>query len=192
MRLAKDSTPRRKLRDRFAAIAIGGALLLAGPAAAKPLPKPAGGEIILTITGAIANSNGDGSVFFDLQLLKTLPARQIVTETPWTKGPHTFTGVPLETLMDWVGAQGRTITAYALNDYSVELPVEDGARHGALVVYLFDGQPMLPSDRGPLWIVYPFGDRPETQTETFYQRAVWNLYSLTVRSPASNPPAVNP
>jgi hypothetical protein len=181
MRLAKDSTPGRKLRDRLAAIALGGALLFSGPSVAKPLPKPAGGEIILTISGAIANSNGDGNVFLDLALLKTLPAREIVTETPWTKGPHTFTGVPLETLMDWVGARGRTITAYALNDYSVDVPVEDGAKHGALLVYLFDGQQMLPSDRGPLWIAYPFGDRPETRTETFYQRAVWNLYTLAVK-----------
>jgi hypothetical protein len=80
-----------------------------------------------------------------------------------------------------VGAQGQTITALALNDYSVDLPVDDGARHGALLVYLFDGQPMLPSDRGPLWILYPFSDRKETQSETFYQRAVWNLYAMTVR-----------
>jgi hypothetical protein len=73
------------------------------------------------------------------------------------------------------------VTAEALNDYSVDVPIEDGLKHGALVVYLFDGQPMLPSDRGPVWILYPFSGRPETQTETFYQRAVWNLYSMTVR-----------
>jgi len=148
---------------------------------AEPLAKPAGGEIILTISGAIANGNGDGSAFFDLALLKSLPARQLVTETPWTKGKHSFTGVPLEALLAAVGVRGKTITAFALNDYSVDLPVEDGAQHGALVVYLFDGQPMLASDRGPLWILYPFDDRPETRSETYYQRAVWNLYAMTVR-----------
>jgi len=163
-------------------MAVGGALLLANlAAAAEPLPKPLGGQIILTIDGAIANGNGDGSAFFDLALLKSLPARELMTETPWTKGKHSFTGVPLEALMAAVGAQGKTITALALNDYSVDLPVDDGARHGALVVYLFDGQPMLPSDRGPLWILYPFSDRTETRSETYYQRAVWNLYAMTVR-----------
>jgi len=162
-------------------MAIGGALLLANIAVAgEPLPKPLGGQIILTIDGAIANGNGDGSAFFDLALLKSLPARELTTETPWTKGKHSFTGVPLEALMAAVGAQGKAITAFALNDYSVDLPVDDGARHGALLVYLFDGQPMLPSDRGPLWLLYPFSDRKETQSETFYQRAVWNLYAMTV------------
>jgi len=182
MRLAKGGMPGRKLREWIAALAVGGALLLANlAAAAEPLPKPLGGQIILTIDGAIANGNGDGSAFFDLALLKSLPARALVTETPWTKGKHSFTGVPLEVLMAAVGAQGKTITALALNDYSVDLPVDDGVRHGALLVYLFDGQPMLPSDRGPLWILYPFSDRKETQSETFYQRAVWNLYAMTVR-----------
>jgi hypothetical protein len=186
MRLAERGTPGRKLRGRIAAIAIGSALFLSLPAQslstqAEPLPKPSGGEIILTISGAIANSNGDGSVFFDLALLKALPARQLVTDTPWTKGLHTFTGVPLERLMEWVGARGQTVTANALNDYSVDVPIADGHEHGALVVYLFDGQPMLPSDRGPIWILYPFSDRPETRSETFYQRAVWNLYALTVK-----------
>jgi hypothetical protein len=181
MRWERAGTPGRKLWGRIVAIAIGGALLLSGPAAAKPLAKPSGGEIILTIGGAIGNSNGDGQVFLDLALLQTLPARQIVTETPWTKGSHTFTGVPLESLMDWVGARGRTITAEALNDYSVDLPVEDGRKHGALLVYLYDGRPMLPSDKGPLWILYPFSDHPEIRSETFYQRAVWNLFRMTVR-----------
>ncbi|MDQ7248395.1 oxidoreductase [Dongia sedimenti] len=162
-------------------MAAGAALSLSFPALAEPLAKPLGGAIILTVGGAIANSNGDGNVFFDLALLQTLPARDLVTETPWTKGPHRFTGVPLEALMKWVGARGQTIRVDALNDYSVDVPIKDGPAHGALVVYLFDGEPMLPSDRGPLWIVYPFRDRPETRTETFYQRAVWNVYAMTVR-----------
>lgn len=181
MRLAERGTRGGKLRIWIAAMATGGALLLSAPAMAEPLAKPFGGEIILTVSGAIANSNGDGGVFFDLALLQSLPARAFVTETPWTKGPHTFTGVPLEVLMDWVGARGKTITVEALNDYSVDVPVEDGPKHDALVVYLFDGKPMLSSDRGPLWIVYPFSDRRETRTETFYQRSVWNLYAMTVR-----------
>lgn len=181
MRLAERDTPQRKLRSWITAMAACGVLFLSFQALAEPLAKPSGGEIILTVGGAIANSNGDGNVFFDLALLQTLPARELVTETPWTKGSHSFTGVPLEVLMKWVGARGQTIRVDALNDYSVDVPIEDGPRHGALLVYLFDGKPMLPSDRGPLWIVYPFSDRPETRTETFYQRAVWNIYAMTVR-----------
>jgi hypothetical protein len=158
------------------------ALLCGAPrlCAAEALPKPSGGEIILTISGAISHSNGDANVFADLALLRTLPARDLVTETPWTQGPRRFTGVPIETLMEWVGARGKTITADALNDYAVDFPIDDALRLGAIVAYFIDGEPMFASDYGPLWIVYPFSERPELRTETYYQRSIWNLYSLTV------------
>ena len=149
-------------------------------AAAEPLPK-AQGQIILTIDGAITTANGDGMAAFDLAMLEQLPAQQFVTETPWTKGLHTFTGVGLGVLMARVGATGKTVIATALNDYGADLPIDDGERHGALVAYRLDGQTMLPSDRGPLWIVYPFSGHAEIRTETFYIRSVWNLYQLTVR-----------
>ncbi len=79
-----------------------------------------------------------------------------------------------------VGARGKTLAADALNDYSAEIPIDDGARNGALVAYFLDGKPMLASDRGPLWIIYPFSARPELRTETFYVRSIWNLFELTV------------
>jgi hypothetical protein len=148
-------------------------------ASADPLPR-ANDEILLTVKGAITEKNGDGGAFFDLAMLKQLPAEQLTTETPWTEGPHVFTGVALDALMARVGAGGSSVTADALNDYSAEIPIEDGAKNGALVAYLLDGKPMLPSDRGPLWIVYPFSARPELRTETYYVRSIWNLFELTV------------
>lgn len=173
----------RRLVLGWGAAAIGCLLLsprLAKPAAAAdPLPKPAG-EVILTVDGNVAVTNGNGVAAFDLAMLRDLAAHQFVSETPWTKGLHTFTGVPLPVLLARVGATGTRLTALALNDYSAELPIADGERHGAMLVYLLDGQPMLPSGKGPLWIVYPFSNRPETRTETFYIRSVWNLYGLTV------------
>jgi hypothetical protein len=149
------------------------------PLAAEPLPK-AHSEIVLTVTGAITETNGDGSAFFDLPMLRALPSEQITTVTPWTEGSHVFTGVSLETLLARVGAHGKALSADALNDYSAEIPADDGARNGAMVAYLFDGRPMLASDRGPLWIVYPFSERTELRTETFYVRSIWNLFELTV------------
>lgn len=171
---------RRRVIIGMGAAAVGCLLLSPSvPAAAEPLPK-AQGEIILSVDGAVSVTNGDSAAHFDLAMLKALPSRQFVTMTPWTRGLHTFTGVPLGVLMARVGAQGTIVTATALNDYSALVPIADGERHEAMVAYLFDGQPMLPSDRGPCWIVYPFSNREETRTETFYIRSVWNLYSLTV------------
>jgi hypothetical protein len=171
---------RRRVVLSLGAAAIGCLLLpLSVSAAAEPLPKPQG-EVILTIEGAITVTNGDGMAAFDLAMLEALPARQFVTETPWTKGLHTFTGVPLKVLMARVGARGRMITATALNEYTAEIPIDDGERFEMMVAYRLDGQPMLPSDRGPLWTVYPFSNRPEIRTETYYMRSVWTLEGLAV------------
>jgi hypothetical protein len=169
-------------RSALRLIALAMAWCIAGgiaPVAADPLPK-ASGEIVLTVKGAVTQGNGDGGAFFDLAMLQALPAQQVTTETPWTEGRHVFTGVALDTLLTRVGAEGKTVTADALNDYSAEIPTDDGAKNGALVAYFLDGQPMLPSDRGPLWIIYPFSARPELRTETIYVRSIWNLFELTV------------
>jgi hypothetical protein len=43
-----------------------------------------------------------------------------------------------------------------------------------------NGAPMPASDKGPLWIIYPYSDVSDLRTETFYARALWNLDRLTV------------
>lgn len=173
-------TRRRASLALVAAIVLG-ALMLdpANQGYADGLPAPTG-EVILTIDGAIDRTNSGHAAAFDLAMLKTMPVTQFVTETPWTKGPHSFSGVALSDLLAWIGAHGTQLRAVALNDYSAEIPVSDAKRFGMLVAYLFDGKPMLASDRGPLWVVYPFSDRPETDTETYQIRSVWTLVTLTV------------
>ncbi|MDE2093839.1 MAG: hypothetical protein KGI87_08320 [Burkholderiales bacterium] len=80
-----------------------------------------------------------------------------------------------------VGARGAMVRAVALNDYRVDIPIDDFARHGALLAYLLDDQPMAVRDKGPLVIIYPFDDRPELRTALHYSRAIWQLRSLELR-----------
>lgn len=160
-------------------------LILVGCAAAGPtraadtLPMPAG-EVVLTVTGAITASNDGASAVFDLAMLEALPQAEIETETPWTDGMTTFTGFRLADLLSLLGADGVTLKAHALNDYEVEVPIEDAAGYGVVVAYRMNGAPMPASDKGPLWIIYPYSDVSDLRTETFYARALWNLDRLTV------------
>ena len=67
---------------------------LAGPwnaAWAAELGRPTG-RVILTVSGAIRNTNGDGIAELDRQTLKSLPMTKLETTTPWTDGVRTFTG----------------------------------------------------------------------------------------------------
>jgi hypothetical protein len=160
-------------------------LILVGCAAAGPtravdaLPTPAG-EVVLTVAGVITASNDGASAVFDLAMLEALPQAEIETETPWTDGMTTFTGFRLADLLSLLGADGVTLRAHALNDYEVEVPVDDVDTYGVVVAYRMNGAAMPASDKGPLWIIYPYSDVSGLRTETYYARAIWNLDRLIV------------
>lgn len=148
--------------------------------AADALSKPAG-DVVLTVSGAIAVHNDDSSAVFDMAMLEALPPAEIKTETPWTDGMITFTGFKLADLLSLVGVRGGTLTAYALNDYEAEVPVEDAEKYGIIVAYRMNGKAMPASDKGPFWIIYPFSDDAALQTETYYARSSWNLEGFVAK-----------
>lgn len=167
-------------RRGFLGITAAGLLgaLAATPAHALDAPS---GPVLLTVTGHIAHRNADDAAVFDLEMLRKLPQHSFSTKTPWYPRPRKFSGVPLQELMRAVGARGAMVRAVALNDYRVDIPIDDFARHGALLAYLLDDQPMAVRDKGPLVIIYPFDDRPELRTALHYSRAIWQLRSLELR-----------
>ena len=162
----------------LAAAALGGALLAPAPALALDAPK---GPVVLSVTGALANTNNASGASFDLALLAALPQHSFSTKTPWYPQPRKFTGVLVSDLLEAVGAKGSTARALALNDYRADMPTDDLVKHGAMIAYLLDDQPMPVREKGPLVIIFPFSDRPELRTAVHYSRAVWQLKSLELR-----------
>lgn len=137
-------------------------------------------QVILTVTGAIEVTNGPDSASFDLPMLKNLGSEQVVTTTIWTEGSQTFTGVPLHVLLETVGVSEGSIRATAVNDYNVEIPMEDAVPGGALIAYENNGAPMSLRDKGPLWIIYPYDSKKEYQSEMIYSRSIWQLDRIEV------------
>lgn len=138
------------------------------------------GEQILTVDGAIANTNAKGSAQFDLDMLMAMPASSFETTTNWTDGKKTFTGVPLKALLESVGAEGATVTATALNNYSVEIPMDSITDDVPIVAYHIDGEPFSRRDKGPLWIVYPYDQSEEYRTDLVFGWSIWQLSKLSV------------
>ncbi|NDV00532.1 molybdopterin-dependent oxidoreductase [Pseudoroseicyclus tamaricis] len=153
--------------------------LAALPLAAQELGTPEG-DILLTIDGAITETNDDGRAVFDRAMLEALGPVTFETETTWTEGVQTFTGVELATLLEAVGATGDSIAATAINDYAVDIPREDWVEGGPIVAYLRNGEEMPVRDKGPLWVVYPFDASEDYQTEVIYSRSIWQLDRITV------------
>lgn len=155
------------------------ALLFLAPALANDLPAPTG-EIVLTVTGKIGATNQDGAAVFDIDMLQAMGEVTFQTSTPWTEGVQSFSGVPLKALLQSVGVTEGTLTAKAINDYAVEIPVSDAVVDGPILAYLQNGNPMSVREKGPLWVVYPYDSKDEYQAEVIYSRSIWQLISIEV------------
>lgn len=154
-------------------IAVGGS----GYAEALAVPE---GPVVLTVSGNIGKTNGDGLARFDLGMLEALPATTFETTTIWTEGVREFSGVSLHTFLSAVGAKGQVLSAVAIDNYSVEIPADEIAPDGPIIAYRMDGQTMSVRDKGPLWVVYPFDSDPKYQSGVAHSRSIWQLVSIDV------------
>jgi hypothetical protein len=157
-----------------------GALLMAGAAPVHALDRPSG-PVVLTLTGRVRLPNDGQSANFDMAMLERMPQTSFSTATPWYAQPRKFTGPLLREVLAAAGAGGTLLRAVALNDYWVEIPVEDTARHDVIVARLLDDKPMAVRDKGPLFVIYPFDAHPELRNPVYYSRSAWQLRTIEVR-----------
>ncbi|WP_339950970.1 molybdopterin-dependent oxidoreductase [uncultured Albimonas sp.] len=164
------------LRHLALSVAVAIAALASLPASADPAPAPVG-PVLLVVDGDV-----DGApVELDRAALQSLPRTEFTTSTLWTEGERAFAGVLVADLLEAVGGEDASqLTAYALNDYKVELPGSDAVSGGPIIAYEMDGAAMSVRDKGPLWIVYPYDADSRFRTEEVYSRSIWQLTRITV------------
>lgn len=173
----------KTLLKRLGAVALLGAVLIGqgAPVAAAGVLAPPQDEVLLTVSGAIAETNTEaGEAVFDRAMLEGLDPVIVETSTIWTDGVQRFRGVPLVTLLDRLGAEGTILRALALNDYAIEIPVSDAVEGGPIIAFERGGEPMSVRDKGPLWVIYPYDAVPEYKSERIYARSIWQLVSIEV------------
>lgn len=135
-------------------------------------------EVLLTVSGNIRTSDGGASVDFDRTALEGFAVHTVRTTTDWTDGVTTFRGPLVSDVLAAAGNLGMTITATALNDYSVAIPVVDFTRYPVILAMEADGKTLTRRDKGPLWIVYPRDDHSELATPETNAKWIWQLRSL--------------
>ncbi|WP_298860692.1 molybdopterin-dependent oxidoreductase [uncultured Sulfitobacter sp.] len=160
------------LRNTLQAISI--TLCMTVPAWAGDMVTPTG-EVMLSVSGNLNQTNADGAALLDLEMLQALDQTIIETSTIWTEGKQTFEGVSLAVLVEALGITGGTLRATAINDYTVEVPLTDAVEGGPIVAYRLNGETMSVRDKGPLWLVYPYDDNSDYRTEVVYSRSIWQL-----------------
>jgi len=164
------------LKAGFAALSVT-AGLGAGPA--RALDRPAG-VVVLTLTGSLRRANDAGRALFDMAMLEALPQISHATRTPWYAQSRRFTGPLLRDVLAAAGAHGTKLRLLALNDYQVDMPMDDAQRHDVIVARLLDDKPLAVRDKGPLFVIYPFDARPELRSAVYYGRSAWQLRSIEV------------
>jgi len=146
----------------------------------EPLAKPTG-PVILTVSGAIGRTNAAGKAEFDMQMLEALGFSRLTTSTSWTDGKQVFAGVLASKLLDAVQAKGNTVSASALDNYTVEIPTSELRQYPVLFAVTMNDKAMTPQDKGPIWIVYPRDDYPELRNPGIDMHWVWRLKSIDVK-----------
>jgi hypothetical protein len=169
------------MRPFIALIAFSILTAIIPPAAADSLGLPKG-RVILEISGKITQTNKGATAVFDAAMLENLGERSlIITNTPWTEGEETFSGLSLKDLLDLIGADGEVLQFTSLNDNVIDIPIDDARSFDMLLAMKRNGTRMRIRDRGPIWVVYPWNDRPELATDEYYSRSIWQVRSLEVR-----------
>ncbi len=144
------------------------------------LPRPEG-RVIVSVTGKLSHTNAGDAAHFDAAMLEALGMRSVATHTPWTEGVAQFSGPLGRDLLDAVGARGDTLVIKALNDYIAEIPVSDFINNDVILALKRDGERLTVRDFGPIFILYPFDEHPELQTEKIRFRSVWQVASIEIR-----------
>lgn len=154
-------------------------IFLASALHAEALPDPQG-DVILTVSGNITVTNGEGVARFDRAMLEALAQRTTTTMTPWYENSRSFSGPVAQALLEAVGARGETVRLLALNDYSSDVPMADFQTHPVILATHADGQRLSVRDKGPLFLIYPFDEAPELFNEVYFGRSVWQIARIEV------------
>jgi hypothetical protein len=164
-----------RLLSTFLVLAM--TVAFAGSASAQQV---AAAEPVLEVSGVIGKKNQGDKMVFDLAALQKLPQATIETSTPWNAAVTKFEGVSGKAFIEAIGAKGKVLKARAVNDYTIEIPVEDFLTKGVILAMKSNGQMLSVRDRGPLWVMYPFDQNAELRDKQHQRRSIWQLVSITV------------
>ena len=174
--------PRIQRRHWLGCAIATGMTLMAGlhnsPVWALDAPQ---GRVILTVSGKIGQTNRDGKAVFDLAMLQKLPQHTFTTQTPWGPKPVKFSGPLLKDVLAAVKATGSQLTAVALNDYKISLPVTDATQFGVMLAYRMNDEVLSVRTKGPLFVIYPFDSQAELKSAKYYERSIWQLKAIDVQ-----------
>lgn len=146
------------------------------PGEAVPVPE---NEVILTVTGKIGVPNQGDAILMDQQTIEEVGLVEFEVHDPFENRPILYRGVLMSDLLElWqVADDVDTVRLTALNDYQVDVPIEDFQQYPVLFAMQADGVYMESSYRGPAMLVYPL-DQYDLDIVSIKSRWIWQIASV--------------
>ena len=152
-------------------------LFAAGVAIAVACPANGADNLQLWVDGDIRAKGGIGIGDSELS---ALAQQSFETSTVWTEGVRRFSGPPLHLLLEKLGAGPGNLRLTAVNNYSVDVSRNLLTPDSPIIANRIDGMVFDRRSKGPFWVMFPFDQIQEFQTETVFAACVWQLSRITV------------
>jgi len=133
-----------------------------------------------TVLTVINSVNGHEMTLTDDALL-ALSQHTINTENEFVDGMTAFTGPLARDVLALVGEGGSMVVLTAVNDYAVEVPIEDFVNYDVVFAMSANGERFSRRDKGPIWVVYPMSDFAELQDPVYNARLIWQLVKVEIK-----------
>lgn len=163
----------KKLNHRFVWALLAVSTLIFSPLIQAQ--KSDADKVVLTINGK------DKKHTLSMAAIKALPQQSFVTKTPWYPDSVKFSGPLLRDVLALTKVKGTDISAIALDDYKVQIPMSDAQQYDMILAHKINDESIPVKTKGPLFVVYPYDSKPELQALRFYERSIWQLKALTVK-----------
>ncbi|MEA3338679.1 MAG: hypothetical protein U9R15_01810, partial [Chloroflexota bacterium] len=156
------------------------------PPEPTPEPEPEGlpapeGDVILKVTGEIAEANVDDACQFDAALIEQYAVDQTIDD-PWMGDGLEYRGLLLSDIWDLCGgSDDATAAVMVANDgMTINIAKEDLDAWPIMVAYQVDGENLVDEMGGPVKLVYP-ADAGETYNDDQW---MWWLAEIQIGAPA--------
>ena len=142
------------------------------------LPRVAAAqEAVLTVINTLT----DTEVTLSDAELMALPQATVNTENEFVDAMTAFQGPLGRDVLALAGEGGSMVILTAVNDYAVEVPIEDFVNYDVVFAMSADGVAFSRRDKGPIWVVYPMSDHAELQDPVYNARLIWQLVKVEIK-----------
>jgi hypothetical protein len=123
---------------------------------------------------------GKDKIKISLEDLKAMPTYSFKTSTNYTT-EEIFLGVKIYDLVEKYKIEGKLIRAFAWDDYSYSMPIDEMIQYNVILAYQKGGVDMDIKSFGPFAIIYPRDIYPELSQRDVNAKTVWQIRLLEIK-----------